>query len=99
MWSLSDSVPASWIVWASEWRFCDEAPGVARGDREAADRQRPENFRFFGTPHAAIVSTDADLGLYGAVDCGAYVQNFMLAARAHGVSSIAQAVLALYPDS
>lgn len=75
-----------------------QATGVERGDREAAERQRLENFRFFGAPHVAIVSTEADLGVYGAVDCGAYVSQFMLAAHSLGVASIAQAALAAYPD-
>ncbi len=73
------------------------AVGVARGDREAGERQRLENFRLFGAPHAAIVTSDARLGVYGAVDCGAYVSNFMLAARALGVASIAQAALGAFP--
>ena len=42
----------------------------------------------------AIVTTDAALGTYGAVDCGAYVTTFMLAAKALGVACIAQAALA-----
>jgi len=75
-----------------------QAAGVARGDREAGDRQRLENFRFFGAPHVAIVTTDEALGIYGAIDCGAYVSNFALAARAMGVASIAQAALAAYPQ-
>ncbi len=74
-----------------------EAVGVARGDRAGAERQRLENFRFFGAPHVAIVTTDAKLGVYGAIDCGAWVSTFMLAARAFGVASIAQAALAAYP--
>lgn len=73
------------------------AVGVERGDREGGERQRLENFRFFGAPHVAIVSTDAALGVYGAVDCGAYVNNLTLAARSLGVASIAQAALAAYP--
>jgi nitroreductase len=74
------------------------AVGVARGDRAAADRQRLENFRFFGAPHVAIVSTDRELGVYGAIDCGAYVGNFAVAARALGVATIPQAALAGYPE-
>src|SRR5262249_28463996 len=74
------------------------ATGVARGDRAAGDRQRMENFRFFGAPHVAIVTTDEYLGVYGAIDCGAYVGNFMLAAQALGVATIAQASLAAYPE-
>lgn len=71
--------------------------GIAKGDREGSARQARENFRFFGAPHVAIVTTDEALGVYGAVDCGAYVSNFMLAARSLGVASIAQAALASRP--
>lgn len=73
------------------------ATGVARGDTQAAERQRLENFRFFGAPHVAIVTTEEPLGTYGAIDCGAYVGLFMLAARACGVASIALAALGTYP--
>ena len=75
-----------------------EAVGIARGDKTAAERQRLENFRFFGAPHVAIVTSDTALGVYGALDCGAYVNTFTLAARALGVASIAQAALAAFPD-
>jgi nitroreductase len=71
-----------------------DAVGIARGDREASGRQARENFRLFGAPHVAIVTSDAALGTYGAVDCGAYVTTFMLAAKALGVACIAQAALA-----
>lgn len=73
------------------------ALGIAKGDREASTAQALENFRFFGAPHVAIVTTDAALGVYGAVDCGAYVNNFMLAACSLGVATIAQAALASHP--
>jgi len=56
-----------------------------------------ENYRFFGAPHVAIVTTEASLGVYGALDCGAYAANFMLAAQSLGVSSAAQAALAAHP--
>jgi len=71
-----------------------DAVGVAHGDREASGRQARENFRLFGAPHVAIVTSDAALGTYGAVDCGAFVTSFMLAARTLGIASIAQAALA-----
>ncbi|MBM4569517.1 nitroreductase, partial [Rhodococcus hoagii] len=48
----------------------------------------------FGAPHVAIVTTDAALGVYGAVDCGLYVNTFLLAAQSLGVASIPQAALA-----
>ena len=75
-----------------------DAVGIAKGDKAAAAKQALENFNFFGAPHVAIITTTEPLGVYGAVDCGAYVGNFMLAAQALGVASIAQAALARRSD-
>lgn len=74
-----------------------ESVGIRRGDRNGSARQGLENFRLFGAPHAAIVTTDEALGVYGVLDCGAWVSNFMLAAKSVGVASIAQAALASRP--
>jgi nitroreductase len=68
--------------------------GIARGDKAAYAKQALENYNFFGAPHVAIVHTTEPLGVYGAIDCGAYVSNFMLAAQALGLGTIAQAALA-----
>ena len=68
--------------------------GIPRGDKVAYARQALENYNFFGAPHVAIIHTTEPLGIYGAIDCGAYVGNFMLAAQALGVGTIAQAALA-----
>jgi nitroreductase len=89
-------------VYLSRRRACGfqlyDSVGLARGDRQASARQALENYRLFGAPHVAIVTTPDALGVYGAIDCGAYVSNFVLAARSFGVASIAQAALAAYPD-
>jgi len=74
------------------------AVGVARGDREAYRRQEMRNFQLFDAPHVAIITTDEALGEYGAMDCGGYVANFLLAAQANGVATVAQASLAMYPE-
>ncbi len=68
--------------------------GIPRGDKAAYAKQALENYNFFGAPHVAIVHTTEPLGVYGAIDCGAYVSNFMLAAQALGLGTIAQAALA-----
>jgi nitroreductase len=68
--------------------------GIPRGDKVAYAQQALENYNFFGAPHVAIIHTTEPLGVYGAVDCGAYVSNFMLAAQALGLGTIAQAALA-----
>ena len=75
-----------------------ESVGIARGDRAASARQTMENFRLFGAPHAMIITTDEALGVYGVLDCGAWVNNFMLAARSLGIASIAQAALGRHPQ-
>lgn len=75
-----------------------DSVGIARGDREASARQAAENFRLFGAPHVVMITTDETLGVYGAIDCGGYVANFMLAATSLGVNCIAQAALAKRPE-
>ena len=71
---------------------------IPRGDKSAYARQALENFKFFGAPHVAVVTTEEALGVYGAVDCGAYVANLLLAAEACGVAAVPQASLAFYSD-
>lgn len=75
-----------------------DALGIGRGDREARWAQAMENYRFFGAPHAAIITSDRDLGVYGAVDCGGYVTNLVNLAAAAGVASCPQAAIAMLSD-
>jgi nitroreductase len=73
-----------------------EAVGITRDDHAARHAQMLENYRFFGAPHVAIVSSEADLGPYGAMDTGGFVAAFTLAAQALGVATIPQAAVAAY---
>ncbi|WP_170347933.1 MULTISPECIES: nitroreductase [Ruegeria] len=73
-----------------------EAVGVERGDRTASARQMMQNFSLFGAPHCAIVTSPAELGTYGALDCGGFITAFSLAAQALGIATIPQAALATY---
>lgn len=75
------------------WQLYD-AVGIARGDRERSFREGLRNFELFDAPHVAVISSPAELGTYGAVDCGLYVQTFLLAAHALGLGACAQAALA-----
>ena len=70
--------------------------GIVRGDKAAYAEQALQNFNFFGAPHVAIITTDEALGVYGAVDCGGYVTNFMMAAQALGLATVPQAALAFH---
>jgi nitroreductase len=73
-----------------------DAVGVAKGDHAASAKQMMENYRLFGAPHVAIVTSPAELGPYGAMDCGGFVTAFTLAAAAKGIASIAQAAIAAH---
>ncbi|MBK8017713.1 MAG: nitroreductase [Betaproteobacteria bacterium] len=76
-----------------------ESLGIGRDDRDRAHAQALENFRGFGAPHVAFITTEQALGIYGMLDCGLYVMSLMLALQAESVQCIAQAALASYPDA
>lgn len=73
--------------------------GIDREDLDARHAQHMRNFEFFGAPHVAIITTDRNQGVYGAVDCGAYVANVVNAATSLGVATIPQAAIAMYADA
>lgn len=72
--------------------------GIERGDRQRSAKQAMENFRFFGAPHLAIITTHASLGARGLLDCGGYITSFLLAAQALGVGAVTQASIAQRAD-
>lgn len=72
-----------------------DSVGIAPEDRAASAAQTQLNFEFFGAPHLAIVTTERDLGTYGAVDCGVFLGAFVLAAESLGVATIPQAAIAV----
>ncbi|PIE13564.1 MAG: nitroreductase [Rhodobacterales bacterium] len=73
-----------------------EAVGIERGDRAASAQQMLENFNLFGAPHMALITSEADLGAYGALDCGGYITAFTLVAQALGIATIPQAAVASF---
>ncbi len=72
--------------------------GITKGDQERTVRQLLRNFDFFDAPHTAIITTESDLGVYGAVDCGLYINTLLLAAHSLGLAAAPQAALAAYSD-
>lgn len=71
--------------------------GIAKDDATARLEQMLRNFDFFDAPHVAILTTDAALGTYGAIDCGLWTSTFLLGAQALGLAAAPQAALAGYP--
>lgn len=97
-------IPASYTgVYADRRRAAGyalyESLGIERSDHAARGEQMLKNFTFFGAPHAAIITTDAEQGTYGAIDCGGYVANLMNAALDLGIGSIAQGAIAMHSDT
>jgi hypothetical protein len=63
---------------------------------DASARQAAEYFRLFGAPQVVTVTTDRNLGVPGAIDCGVWLSLFVLSAHSLGIGAIPQAALALH---
>lgn len=70
--------------------------GIAREDRAARVRQMGRNFEFFGAPTVLFIFASNELGAYGPLDAGAFIQSLALAAHARGLGTCAQAALATW---
>jgi len=64
--------------------------GIARGDAEKMKAQRAENYKFFGAPVGMIFTIDDKLEIGSWLDYGMFIENVMLAARAHGLHTCPQ---------
>lgn len=98
-----DYYPARWrSPYLDRRRECGwglySAVGVARGDRVAAHRQRARNHTFFGAPVGVFVTVERDMGRGALLDVGMFVQNLLVAARAHGLGTCPQVAVVSYPD-
>jgi nitroreductase len=72
--------------------------GIGRGDHEKSKAYRATNYNFFGAPAGLIFTIDRELERGSWLDYGMFVQTIMLAARARGVHTCAEAAIASYPD-
>lgn len=75
-----------------------ESLGIRRGDHAASHAYRGTNYNFFGAPVGLIVTLGRDMEHGSWIDVGAFVQTLMLAARAFGLHTCAQAAFANYAD-
>jgi len=74
------------------------ALGIAKDDADARLKAWNNNYRFFGAPVGLLFFLDRALSQGSWVDMGMFIENVMLAARAHGLETCPQASLAEYPD-
>lgn len=72
--------------------------GIARDDAEARQRQMLRNYVFFDAPVGLFVTLDRRLNTGSYMDLGMFVQNIMVAARAQGLHTCAQAAFAWFHD-
>lgn len=65
--------------------------GIARGEKDKMHAQHQRNFRFFDAPVGLMFTMDRVLGRGSLMDYGMFLQNIMVAARAHGLHTCPQA--------
>jgi nitroreductase len=70
--------------------------GIARDDKLARERQMLRNYSFFDAPVGMLVTLDRRLNTGSYMDMGMFVQNILVAARAHGLHTCAQAAFAWF---
>jgi nitroreductase len=65
--------------------------GITKTDRDKMHQQHQRNFRLFDAPVALMFTLDKVMGRGSLLDYGMFLQNVMLAARAHGLHTCPQA--------
>lgn len=65
--------------------------GIAKGEKDKMHAQHQRNYRLFDAPVALMFTIDRVLGRGSLMDCGMFLQNIMVAARARGLHTCPQA--------
>jgi nitroreductase len=86
---------ASYLTPPLLW-FCLATLGIARGDQAARELQMLRNYSFFDAPVGLLVTLDRRLNTGSFMDVGMFIQNVMVAARAQGLHTCAQAAFAWF---
>jgi nitroreductase len=73
------------------------ALGITREDKVRMHEQQGRNYEFFGAPVGLIFTINKRLNVGSWMDVGMFLQNIMVAARAQGLHTCAQASFANYP--
>lgn len=71
---------------------------IRKGDFERSKAYRKRNYEFFGAPAGLVFSIGAKLERGSWLDYGMFLQTIMLAARARGLHTCAEASISNYPD-
>ena len=65
--------------------------GIGKADKDKMHLQHQRNYKFFDAPVGLIFTLDKIMGRGSLLDYGMFLQNIMLAARAHGLHTCPQA--------
>jgi nitroreductase len=65
--------------------------GIGKGDKDKMHAQHQRNYRFFDAPVGLMFTMDRVMGRGSLMDYGMFLQNIMVAARAHGLHTCPQA--------
>jgi nitroreductase len=65
--------------------------GIGRADKDKIRSQHERNYKFFDAPVGLIFSLDRVMAQGSWLDCGMFLQNVMVAARARGLDTCPQA--------
>ncbi len=65
--------------------------GIGKADKDKMHAQHQRNYRFFDAPVGLMFTLDRVMGRGSLVDFGMFLQNTMVAARAHGLHTCPQA--------
>lgn len=93
--------PANWVEpYLDRRRRCGlglyATLGIAREDKVAREQQMLRNYTFFDAPVGLLVTLDRRLNTGSFMDAGMFIQNVMVAARAQGLHTCAQAAFAWF---
>ncbi len=72
--------------------------GIERSDKRARMELSLKNWAFFDAPHVAFISVPKYMRDGHFMDVGIYLQTLMLLMVEHGLGSVAQGALSLFPD-
>lgn len=95
--AMPNSTPANCVARQDDFgRRYYGVLGIDRADLVARSRQTARNYVFFDAPIGLIFTIDVTLTKHSWLDCGMFLQNFMIAAQARGLATCPQVSFVRY---
>ena len=94
--ALPNPAPPDYVARQADFGHDDTTLGVDRTEHGVFRVETGCNFVFFDAPVGLIFTIDATLTKHSWLDCGLFMQNFILAAQARGLATCPQVSLVRY---